>query len=142
MNIDGILPVPKKVLLVANAVVWGAPGVKIVLTGIQSYRCLGHCPGKAWLITGTFLVIAAFVLMFRKIVKKYSDRILSFPQRKKSILAFLPPRGWILVTFMMCLGICLKFIPGIPLQFFACFYSGIGPALIIAALLFLARLRS
>jgi hypothetical protein len=35
MNIDKILPVAKRHLLLANAVVWGAPGVKILVTGIQ-----------------------------------------------------------------------------------------------------------
>ena len=77
--------------------------------------------------------------MFNRIVKKYSDRILFFPEKKKSILTFLSVRGWILVIFMMCLGISLKFIPGIPTEFFASFYCGLGPALIAAAAQFFAR---
>ena len=40
MNIDKILPVAKRHLLIANAIVWGAPGVKILVTGIQSYLAL------------------------------------------------------------------------------------------------------
>ncbi len=139
MNIDKILPVAKRHLLLANAVVWGAPGVKILVTGIQSYLALWPSKSIVWLALGTVLVLAGFVWMFNRIVKKYSDRIRAFPEKKKSILAFLPVRGWILIIFMMCLGISLKFIPGVPTEFFASFYCGLGPALIAAAALFLAR---
>ena len=139
MNIDKILPVAKRHLLLTNAIVWGAPGVKILVTGIQSYLALWPSKSIVWLALGTVLVLAGFVWMFNRIVKKYSDRIMAFPEKKKSILAFLPGRGWILIIFMMCLGISLKFIPGVPTEFFASFYCGLGPALIAAAALFLAR---
>ena len=139
MNIDNILPVAKRHLLLANAIVWGAPGVKILVTGIQSYLALWPSKSIVWLALGSVLVLAGFAWMFGRIVKKYSDRILDFPKEKKSVLAFLPVRGWILIIFMMCLGISLKFIPGVPTEFFASFYCGLGPALIAAAALFLSR---
>ena len=139
MNRDKILPVAKRHLLLANTIVWGAPGVKILVTGIQSYMALWPSKSIIWLAIGTVAVLAGFVWMFDRIVKRYSDRIMDFPEKKKSILAFLPVRGWILILFMMCLGISLKFIPGIPTEFFASFYCGLGPALIAAAAEFLAR---
>lgn len=40
MQIDKILPVPKRYLLLANAIVWGVPGVKVFLTGLKSYFLL------------------------------------------------------------------------------------------------------
>ena len=139
MNADKILPVAKRHLLLANAIVWGAPGIKILVTGIQSYLALWPSKSIVWLAVGTVLVLAGFVWVFNRIVKKYADRILDFPQQKKSILAFLPVKGWILVIFMMCLVISLKHIPGVPTEFFASFYCGLGPALIVAAAQFLER---
>ena len=139
MDIDKILPVAKRHLLLANAIVWGAPGVKILVTGIKSCLAIGASPSVLWLALGTVLVLAGFIWMFSRIVKKYSERILGFPEKKKSILAFLPVRGWILVIFMMCLGISLKIIPGIPVEFFASFYPGLGTALIVAGAKFLAN---
>ena len=62
MKTDSILPVAKRHLLLANAIVWAAPG---------------------W--------------MFPRIVKRYSDRILAFPQEKKSLFALLPARALVLV---------------------------------------------
>lgn len=134
-----ILPVAKHHLLLANAIVWGAPGIKILLTGIQSYMAVWPSKTIIWLALGTVAVLAGFTWMFSRIVKRYSDRILAFPEQKKSIFAFLPVRGWILVIFMMCLGISLKFIPGIPTEFFASFYPGLGTALIVAGATFLSN---
>lgn len=129
MYIDKILPVAKRHLLLANAIVWGAPGIKVLVTGIQSYLALWPSKRIVWLAVGSVLVLTGFVWMFNRIVRKYSDRI----------LAFLPLRGWILIIFMMCLGISLKFIPGVPTAFFASFYCGLGPALIAAAAQFFAH---
>lgn len=136
---DSILPVAKRHLLLTNAIIWGAPGIKILLTGIQSYLALWPSRNIIFLALGTVLVLAGFIAMFRKIVKKYSDRIMDFPEEKKSIFAFLSTKGYILIIFMMCLGISLIFIPGVPTEFFASFYCGLGPALIIAAAQFLSR---
>lgn len=86
MNIDRIPPVAKRHLLLANAIVWGAPGIKILVTGIQSY-------------------------------------ITIWPSK---------------VIIWLALGISLKFIPGIPTEFFASFYPGLGTALIVAGATFLA----
>ncbi|MBR1436715.1 MAG: hypothetical protein IJ584_16580 [Bacteroidales bacterium] len=139
MNIDKILPVGKRHLLLTNAIVWGAPGIKILVTGIRSFIAIWPSKSIVWLAIGTVAVLAGFLWMFSRIVKRYSDRILAFPTERKSIFAFLPVRGWILVIFMMCLGISLKFIPGIPTEFFASFYPGLGTALIVAGSTFLSN---
>ena len=139
MNIDGILPVAKRHLLLANAIVWGVPGVKVLVTGIQSYLAIWPSEHIVWLALGTILVLLGFIFMFSRIVERYSARIMAFPEKKKTLLAFLPVKGWILVIFMMCLGISLKFIPGIPTEFFASFYPGLGTALIVAGATFLAK---
>ena len=139
MNIDYILPVDKRHLLLANAVVWGLPGVKVLVTGIRSYMAVWPSRQIGWLALGTVCVLVGFLWMFRRIVQRYADRILAFPQEKKSLLAFLPIKGWILVVFMMCLGISLKFIPGVPTEFFASFYPSLGTALIVSGANFLAK---
>ena len=49
----------------------------------------------------------------------YTVRILSFPERKKSLFAFFDLHGYIMIIFFMCLGIGLKFIPGTPVAYSA-----------------------
>lgn len=53
--------------------------------------------------------------------------------RKTSIFHTFPLRGWILIIFMLCLGISMKFIPGLPPKFTASFYCGLGPMLLFAS---------
>lgn len=86
----------------------------------------------------TALVLAGFFMMFRKIVDKYSARIAAQPQETSFWQAF-PLRGWILIVCMSCLGIALRFIPGIPAEFTASFYSGLGPMLVFAACRFISN---
>lgn len=93
-----------------------------------------------WLILITVLVLAGFFFMFSRIVDRYSARIAALPE-KTSFGQTFPLRGWILIVFMSCLGVALKFIPGVPAEFTASFYSGLGPMLIFAACRFIKRSR-
>lgn len=70
----------------------------------------------------------------------YSARIAAQPL-KTSFWQTFPLRGWILIVCMSCLGIALKFIPGIPAEFTASFYSGLGPMLIFAACRFISKAK-
>ena len=87
MNIDSILPVARHHLLLANAVVWGAPGVMVLVTGVQSYLAIWPSRIIVCLALGTVAVLAGFLWMFSRIVSRYSERIMAFPEKKKSILA-------------------------------------------------------
>lgn len=85
----------------------------------------------------SLVVLAAFVLMFRKIVGKYCARIVSLEGERHSIFKAISIKGYMLIVFMIGLGMVLKFFPGIPASFFATFYCGLGPGLLYAAARFL-----
>ncbi len=82
------------------------------------------------------LLITAFVLMCLPHVpqsrEQVSARIAGLP-RKTTPWQTFRPGGWILIAGMACLGVSLKFIPGLPAEFIASFYSGLRPMLILAA---------
>lgn len=136
---DRILPVNKKHLLLMQVLCWLGPGIKILITGIQALLQVHRTTPERlwWLCVIAGAVAVCFSLMFNNFVKRYTARILSFPERKKSLFAFFDAHGYILIIFMMGLGISLKFLPFIPVEFFACFYPGLGTALSIAGLRFL-----
>lgn len=136
MNTDRILPVNREHLLLMQVLCWLGPGVKIFTTGVKAIaKVSSHQPGRVWwLVLIAVAVAVAFSLMFNNFVKRYTRRILDFPERKKSLFAFFDLHGYILILFMMGLGISLKFIPGMPVEFFAGFYPGLGAALSIAGL--------
>ena len=118
----------KKVLYYIAALLWGAPGVVIAVKGIQAYLTM---PTERlwWLLLITAFVLMCFYLMFR---------IAGLP-RKTTPWQTFPPGGWILIVGMACLGVSLKFIPGLPAEFIASFYSGLGPMLILAACRFIFK---
>lgn len=85
------------------------------------------------------LVFAGFYMMFTGIVRKYSERIHSLPGPKEPIYKTFSLKGYLIIAFMITLGITLKYIPGIPEPFFAWFYLGLGPGLLSAGIRFLIK---
>lgn len=134
MNTDHILPVNREHLLLMQVLCWLGPGIKIITTGVKAMaEVTSHHPERVWALIAVAVAVA-FSLMFNNFVKRYTRRILDFPQRKKSLFAFFDLHGYLLIFFMMGLGISLKFIPGMPAEFFAGFYPGLGAALAIAGI--------
>ncbi len=127
----------KKLLYCIAAAIWGIPGIIITVKGIRAYATM-HTADLWWLLLITACVLAGFYYMFKRIVDRYAMRIAALPE-KTSIWQTFPLRGWILIVFMTCLGITLRFIPGIPSAFTASFYSGLGPMLIFAACRFISH---
>lgn len=127
----------RKYLYLFASAIWGIPGIIISAKGIMAY--LTQSPDDLWwLLMITAAVLSCFFFMFRRIVDRYCDRIASLPE-KVSVLQTFPVRGWILIVFMMCLGMVLKHIPAIPTAFTASFYSGLGPMLVYSSIRFVRR---
>ena len=129
----------KKHLYFVAGLIWGVPGIIISIKGISAYR-MQPSEDLWWLLLITASVLAAFFMMFRRIVNRYCGRIASLPVKVKIWQTF-PARGWILIIFMMGLGIALRHIPAIPSTFIASFYSGLGPMLVFSSLRFMADLK-
>ena len=127
----------RKYLYYIAAAFWGIPGLVITVKGIRAYLTM---PSQKlwWLMLISAFVLLSFFMMFRKIVDKYSAHIAALPATTNFWNTF-PLRGWILIVFMSCLGMALKFIPFIPAEFTASFYSGLGPMLIFAACRFISN---
>ena len=125
-------------LLAINGLMWTAIGTKISITGISHYLT---APSDKlwWMIPLSVLVFAGFFIMFTGIVRKYSERIHSLPGPKEPIYKTFRLKGYLIIVFMITLGISLKYIPGIPEPFFAWFYLGLGPGLLSAGIRFLIR---
>ena len=123
-------------LYLTAALIWGVPGAIITTKGVMAYAQLHS--RQWWLLAITLAVLAAFHLMFRRVVAKYAAHIegLTTPY---PIWKTFPLTGWLLMLFMMSLGMSLRHIQGIPTEFFASFYSGLGPMLLLSASRFLRR---
>ena len=128
-------------LLAVNGLMWTAIGTKITVTGVSSYLKMGAMPALWWMIPLSVLVFAGFYAMFTGVVRKYTARILAMPEPKQPVYKTFSLKGYLIIAFMIGLGITLKHIPGIPTSFFAWFYCGLGPGLLSAGIRFLLRWR-
>ena len=126
-------------LLTINGALWTAIGTKIAITGVHNYLMTPSAKALYWMIPLSILVFAAFFLMFTGVVRKYSERILSMKEEKMSVFRTFSLKGYLIIAFMISLGISLKHIPGIPQTFFAWFYTGLGAGLISAVIRFLLK---
>lgn len=125
-------------LFVAAAIIWGGPGAMITIKGLRAY---GGVPQEAlwWHLLITAAVLVGFFFMFRRVVDRYSAHIRSLPSSATSLLKTFPPRGWLLLGVMMCLGMAVRSMPFVPNGFVAAFYAGLGPMLLLSAARFLSR---
>ena len=84
-------------------------------------------------------LLAANGLLWTGIVRKYSERIHALPEPMEPIYKTFSLKGYLIIAFMVTLGITLKYVPGIPRTFFAWFYLGLGVGLLPAGIRFLIR---
>ena len=132
-----MLKVPTKHLLLVNGLMWTAIGVKIALTGIGAYLNLPVT--QWWHFILSAIVFSAFWFIFTGVVRGYSKRILSMREPRTSVFRTFSLKGYIIIAFMITLGIVLKRIPGVSKAFIAWFYCGLGPGLLSAGIRFIIR---
>lgn len=134
--IDGMKISTEKLLLVAGFV-WIIAGGNIGNIGIGA---LTHDHLVWWVLLGTLVVFLMFHLfVFKKLVKKHSERIRGFEEDKKQIWHFFDKKGYIIMAIMMGGGIALRASGLLPEWFIAFFYTGLGLALIVAGVSFVLR---
>jgi hypothetical protein len=131
--------VDKRYLYMLAALIWGAPGISITIKGIGAYLDMPHAK-LIWLLPITVVVTLFFFWIFRRISTHYIERISLLADRCRLYDTF-PLKGWILILFMMGLGVALKLIPCVPKEFTASFYSGLGPMLVLVSLRFIVASR-
>ena len=132
-----MLRIPTKYLLLVNGLLWTAIGTRIALIGVDYYQLLESIPW--WYFLLSVIVFAGFWFMFTGVVRKYSERIMSMTEPRTSIFCTFSVKGYIIIAFMITLGITLKRIPQVPDSFIAWFYCGLGPGLLSAGIRFIVR---
>lgn len=127
------LKIKKRNLLLIAAIVWVIAGFNIMRIGLEAYQ------NNVTLINLVLscLVFAIFWFMiFGKLVKKHTNRIVRYEQEKQFFLKFFDVKSFCIMAVMMTGGITLRYSGVCPDFFIAFFYSGLGAALFLAGLSF------
>lgn len=127
--------VNRNVLLITAGIVWIVAGVNILRIGIVTWLDQSdHWLFKVCEASVVFLLF--FVFVFKKLYDKHTQRI----ENKKDSncpFAFFDVKGWIIMTFMITLGITVRKFHLLPDAFISVFYTGLSLALIFTGVLFL-----
>ena len=123
----------RRYLYLASALLWTFASYKILGRGLPSLA-IDH---RAWVIAVSLLVAAGFLTMFCKVSGSYIRRIRNLEGDRFHIYQFMSVKGYLVIGFMMTLGILLGRIPGAPDALFAIIYPGLGSGLAFGALRFL-----
>lgn len=128
-----IMKVKKNTLLLIACFVWTAAGFNILRIGIMAYSSYLSLLNII-LSAAVFGIFQYFI--FGRLVKKHTKRISDYEDEKHFFLKFFDLKSFIIMAFMMIVGIYLRTSGLGPERFIAVFYSGLGASLFLAGILF------
>ncbi len=128
-----IMKVKKNTLLLIACFVWTAAGFNILRIGIMAYSSYLSLLNII-LSAAVFGIFQYFI--FGRLVKKHTKRISDYEEEKHFFLKFFDLKSFIIMAFMMIVGIYLRTSGLGPERFIAVFYSGLGASLFLAGILF------
>ena len=134
--------VSNKTLFLIAGLVWLAAGINILVIGIRAYiDCCGNPAEVETLPPLPMLSVAVFAffwfMVFSRILRKHTARINSYGSELQPVWLFFDKGSYIVMAFMMTLGISLRAFNLVPGWFIAFFYTGLGLALAMAGVGFL-----
>ena len=125
--------VKRNTLLLLACLVWSIAGFNILRIGFMEYKPY-HSAINYLLSVLVFVVFQIFV--FGKLVKKHTERISNYTEEKHLFIKFFDGKSFVIMAFMMTLGIVLRSGGLAPKRFIAFFYAGLGASLLLAGLKF------
>ena len=134
--------VGNRTLLGIAGFVWLAAGVNILRIGVKAVLAVigGSFGRTALMAVLTAAIFCAFHWLFSRIVVKHTARIRGY-ETKQPFWRFFDGKSYLLMAFMMTLGISLRAFHLVPIWFIAFFYVGLGVALALTGALFLVDWR-
>lgn len=132
--------VKKRTLLIIAGIVWIIAGLNILRIGIVTWLDTS----QYWLFKvgeATLVFLLFFIFVFKRLYKKYTLRI-SQKEGKRCPFSFFDVKGWIIMIFMMTIGILVRKYHWLPDTFISVFYVGLSVALTITGILFVVRFFS
>lgn len=129
--------VNKRILLLIAGIVWIIAGINILRIGIITWLDTS----RDWLFQvgeATVVFLLFFIFVFKRLYNKYTLRI-DRKEGKRCPFSFFDVKGWIIMIFMMTMGILIRKYHWLPDSFISVFYAGLSVALAITGIRFIFR---
>lgn len=124
--------VKRRTLLLIAGIVWMIAGFNVARLGVLSYLTIER---KWYLYFLSIVVFSLFGVMFFKMSKKHTKRILGY-EEYRPFWNFFDLKAYLIMSCMMSGGIGFRAAGIFPEIFIAFFYSGLGFALALAGVVF------
>lgn len=128
--------ISKKYLLFLAGIVWSIAGYNVLHIGLQAY--MGHWSPVLFLGSAIVFLIFQFMI-FGKLVKKHTRRIKGYQEAKKWFWNFFDLKSFLIMAFMITVGILIRNLNLCPEWFIAFFYTGLGASLFLAGISFFCQ---
>lgn len=125
-----------KHLVFLDGFIWLAAGLNVVNLGVRAWQGLEGT--GFWLVVGCVLTMGAFGTMFVRMVFKNVERLRLISAERRHVWNCMSLRSFLIMAFMIGLGVTLRHSPQVPRGFIAFFYVGLGTALSAAGVVYLA----
>ena len=126
----------KQSLIAVAGIVWLLAGLNVAILGVRAAIDLR---GLAALAGGAITIFCAFHPMFSKLVKKNAQRIADLEGERHHVVRFFDRKSYLMMAIMMSFGIGMRAAGLFPDWFIAFFYTGLGLALTLAGVSYIAR---
>lgn len=126
----------KKNLIFIAGMLWVIAGLNILKIGIGEYS---NNFSIFNLLISTVIFLLFWFLIFSKMVNKHCLRIMSYENEKENVFKFFDKKSYILMFFMITLGIVIRNFQILSLKQIAVFYTGLGSALTLSGIKFLYK---
>ena len=126
--------VNKQILLITAGAVWITAGINILRIGIITW--LNN--SQDWMFKigeATVVFLLFFVLIFKRLYYKHTRRIEEKKKTRNCPFSFFDVKSWIIMIFMISLGITIRSFHLLPDSFISVFYTGLSIALILTGIL-------
>ena len=127
------MKIKKHYLLLLASLAWLIVGSNVLKIGLSEYT-------NYLALINYFLslvVFCCFGLMFFKMSEKHYRHICNYQEEYQYFFHFFDLKAYIIMAFMMTMGIVLRKFELVPLRFIAVFYTGLGLGLTLAGICFL-----
>lgn len=126
------MKVKKNILFLLAGLFWLIAGVNVVRIGLD----VMHDPESRLFVFLTLVLIIFFLFfqfIFARIVKENVSRIEQLDDDQVPFWQFMDKKGYIIMTFMITLGVTVRYLNLLPDFFISFFYIGLGGALTLTA---------
>lgn len=128
--------VPKRWLFFIAALVWAYAAFRVFKMA-WLYAPDASLPMWEVIVFGLIGFVVFFNFVFLKVCRKHIRRITSMGKRNPCLFAFFGWKSYLLIAFMVSMGILLAHLHLIPLFLQGIFYIALGGSLLFSALMLL-----